>query len=266
MLEKDQEQSTSDLKNEEPSIDQETRQSRLSRSAAKRGRTSKAKAAAADERSAIQRMLQGVGGAFKRYGSYGLAMLKSPSRAINQAETLRMKYAWISIVLFSVFFALGNYVQLKASKTRLLGFGIHYSFGDAFLRVAVFTLILLTLMMLTVWLLGKYMLKGNISLKEVIMKFGAALVPVLVLSILWLVFAMLNIPYVTVILSVMMFVGLQLIAVVLFRSIQSEHDAERGDLMYAGWVFLLVELVIIALLWSIVGEYLIPSLVPVRFG
>ena len=79
--------------------------------------------------------------------------------------------------------------------------------------------------------------KGNISLKEVIMKFGAALVPVLVLSILWLVFAMLNIPYVTVILSVMMFVGLQLIAVVLFRSIQSERDAERGDLMYAGWVF-----------------------------
>ncbi|MGE6626864.1 hypothetical protein [Bacillus pumilus] len=137
MLEKDEEQSTSDLKNEEPSIDQETRQSRLSRSAAKRGRTSKAKAAD-DERSAIQRMLQGVGGAFKRYGSYGLAMLKSPSRSINQAETLRMKYAWISIVLFSVFFALGNYVQLKASKTRLLGFGIHYSFGDAFLRVAVF--------------------------------------------------------------------------------------------------------------------------------
>ncbi|MER3126492.1 hypothetical protein ABQG68_13860 [Bacillus pumilus] len=265
MLEKDKEQSTSDLKNEEPSIDQETRQSRLSRSAAKRGRTSKAKAVD-DERSTIQRMLQGVGGAFKRYGSYGLAMLKSPSQAINQAETLRMKYAWISIVLFSVFFALGNYVQLKASKTRLLGFGIHYSFGDAFLRIAVFTLILLTLMMLTVWLLGKYMLKGNISLKEVIMKFGAALVPVLVLSILWLVFAMLNIPYVTVILSVMMFFGFQLIAVVLFRSIQSEHEAMRGDLMYAGWVFLLVELIIIALLWSIVGEYLIPSLVPVRFG
>lgn len=263
MLEKDQDQGTSEKKNEESSIDQETRQSRLSRSAAKRGRTSKS---ADDERSTIQRILQGVGGAFKRYGSYGLAMLKSPSRAINQAETLRMKYAWISIVLFSVFFALGNYVQLKASKTRLLGFGIHYSFGDAFLRVAVFTLIVLTLMMLTVWLLGKYMLKGNISLKEVIMKFGAALVPVLVLSILWLVFAMLNIPYVTVILSVMMFVGLQLIAVVLFRSIQSEHDAERGDLMYVGWVFLLVELVIIALLWGIVGEYLIPSLVPVRFG
>ncbi|WP_395894372.1 hypothetical protein ACH2FV_03260 [Bacillus safensis subsp. safensis] len=263
MLEKDQDQGTSEKKNEESSIDQETRQSRFSRSAAKRGRTSKS---ADDERSAIQRILQGAGGAFKRYGSYGLAMLKSPSRAINQAETLRMKYAWISIVLFSVFFALGNYVQLKASKTRLLGFGIHYSFGDAFLRVAVFTLILLTLMMLTVWLLGKYMLKGNISLKEVIMKFGAALVPVLVLSILWLVFAMLNIPYVTVIISVMMFVGLQLIAVVLFRSIQSEHDAVRGDLMYAGWVFLLVELVIIALLWGIVGEYLIPSLVPVRFG
>lgn len=263
MLEKDQDQGTSEKKNEESSIDQETRQSRLSRSAAKRGRTSKT---ADDERSAIQRILQGVGGAFKRYGLYGLAMLKSPSRAINQAETLRMKYAWISIVLFSLFFALGNYVQLKASKTRLLGFGIHYSFGDAFLKVAVFTLILLTLMMLTVWLLGKYMLKGNISLKEVIMKFGAALVPVLVLSILWLVFAMLNIPYVTVILSVMMFVGLQLIAVVLFRSIQSEHDAERGDLMYAAWIFLLVELVIIALLWGIVGEYLIPSLVPVRFG
>ncbi|MEH7728171.1 hypothetical protein V7212_00315 [Bacillus safensis] len=263
MLEKYQDQGTSEKKNEESSIDQETRQSRLSRSAAKRGRTSKS---AGVERSAIQRMLQGAGGAFKRYGSYGLAMLKSPSRAINQAETLRMKYAWISIVLFSVFFALGNYVQLKASKTRLLGFGIHYSFGDAFLRVAVFTLIVLTLMMLTVWLLGKYMLKGNISLKEVIMKFGAALVPVLVLSILWLVFAMLNIPYVTVIISVMMFVGLQLIAVVLFRSIQSEHDAVRGDLMYAGWVFLLVELVIIALLWGIVGEYLIPSLVPVRFG
>lgn len=265
MLEKDEEQSTSNLKNEEPSIDQETRQSRLSRSAAKRGRTTKAKVADG-KRSTIQRMLQGVGGAFKRYGSYGLAMLKSPSRAINQAETLRMKYAWISIVLFSVFFALGNYVQLKASKTRLLGFGIHYSFGDAFLRVAIFTLILLTLMMLTVWLLGKYMLKGNISLKDVIIKFGAALVPVLVLSILWFVFAMLNIPYVTVILSVMMFFGLQLIAVVLFRSIQSEHDAVRGDLMYAGWIFLLVELVIIALLWSIVGEYLIPSLVPVRFG
>ncbi|MBD3860668.1 hypothetical protein IEE86_13105 [Bacillus sp. 28A-2] len=263
MLEKDQDQGTSEKKNEESSIDQETRQSRLSRSAAKRGRTSKS---ADDERSAIQRILQGVGGAFKRYGSYGLAMLKSPSQAINQAETLRMKYAWISIVLFSVFFALGNYVQLKASKTRLLGFGIHYSFGDAFLKVAVFTLILLTLMMLTVWLLGKYMLKGNISLKEVIMKFGAALVPVLVLSIFWLVFAMLNIPYVTVILSVMMFFGLQLIAVVLFHSIQSEHEGMRGDLMYAGWVFLLVELIIIALLWGIVGEYLIPSLVPVRFG
>ncbi|MBA8919693.1 hypothetical protein [Bacillus aerius] len=263
MLEKDQDQGTSEKKNEESSIDQETRQSRLSRSAAKRGRTPKS---ADDERSAIQRILQGAGGAFKRYGSYGLAMLKSPSQAINQAETLRMKYAWISIVLFSVFFALGNYVQLKASKTRLLGFGIHYSFGDAFLKVAVFTLILLTLMMLTVWVLGKYMLKGNISLKEVITKFGAVLVPVLVLSILWLVFAMLNIPFVTVILSVMMFFGLQLIAIVLFRSIQSEQDAVRGDLMYAGWVFLLIELVIIALLWGIVGEYLIPSLVPVRFG
>ncbi|AKC65073.1 hypothetical protein [Bacillus altitudinis] len=263
MLEKDQDQGTSEKKNEESSIDQETRQSRLSRSAAKRGRTPKS---ADDERSAIQRILQGAGGAFKRYGSYGLAMLKSPSQAINQAETLRMKYAWISIVLFSVFFALGNYVQLKASKTRLLGFGIHYSFGDAFLKVAVFTLILLTLMMLTVWVLGKYMLKGNISLKEVIMKFGAVLVPVLVLSILWLVFAMLNIPYVTVILSVMMFFGLQLIAIVLFRSIQSDQEAVRGDLMYAGWVFLLIELVIIALLWGIVGEYLIPSLVPVRFG
>lgn len=263
MLEKDQEQVTSETKNEEPSIDQETRQSRLSRSAAKRGRTAKT---ADDERSALQRMMRGVGGAFQRYSSYGLAMLKSPSRAINQAETLRLKYAWISIVLFSVFFALGNYVQLKASKTRLLGFGIHYSFGDAFLKVAVFTLVLLTLMVLTVWVLGKYMLTGNISLKVVIMKFGAALVPVLVLSILWLVFAMLNIPYVTVILSVMMFVGLQLIAVVLFRSIQSAHEADRGDLMYAGWVFLLVELVIIALLWGIVGEYLIPSLVPVQFG
>ncbi|PCK22881.1 hypothetical protein CEY02_02945 [Bacillus pumilus] len=263
MLEKDQEQVTPEMKNEEPSIDQETRQSRLSRSAAKRGRTSKA---ADDERSAIQRMMRGVGGAFQRYGSYGLAMLKSPSQAMNQTETLRMKYAWISIVLFSVFFALGNYVQLKVSKTRLLGFGIHYSFGDAFLKVAIFTLILLTLMMLTVWVLGKYMLKGNISLKEVMMKFGAALVPVLLLSIFWLGFALLNIPYVTVILSVMMFFGLQLIAVVLFRSVQSEHEAVHGDLMYAGWVFLLVELMIIALLWSIVGEYLIPSLVPVRFG
>lgn len=100
MLEKDQDQGTSEKKNEESSIDQETRQSRLSRSAAKRGRTSKS---ADDERSAIQRVLQGAGGAFKRYGSYGLAMLKSPSQAINQAETLRMKYAWISIVLFSVF-------------------------------------------------------------------------------------------------------------------------------------------------------------------
>ena len=41
MLEKDQDQGTSEKKNEESSIDQETRQSRLSRSAAKRGRTSK---------------------------------------------------------------------------------------------------------------------------------------------------------------------------------------------------------------------------------
>lgn len=43
MLEKDQEQVTPETKNEneEPSIDQETRQSRLSRSAAKRGRTAK---------------------------------------------------------------------------------------------------------------------------------------------------------------------------------------------------------------------------------
>lgn len=262
MLEKDQEQVTSEMKNEEPPIDQETRQSRLSRSAAKRGKVLKAD----DERSSIQRIMSRIGGAFKRYGSYGLAMLKSPSQAINQAETLRLKYAWISIVLFSVFFALGNYVQLKASKTRLLGFGIHYSFGDAFLRVAVFTLLLMTLMMLTVWVLGKYMLKGKMSLKDVIMKFGAALVPVLVLSILWLVFAMLNIPYVTVILSVMMFVGLQLVAIMIFRSIHSEHEAVRGDLMYAGWIFLLVELIIIALLWNIVGAYLIPSLVPVQFG
>ncbi|MFJ5965856.1 hypothetical protein [Bacillus sp. NPDC093026] len=263
MLEKDQEQVTPEMKNEEPSIDQETRQSRLSRSAAKRGRISKA---TDDERSVLQRIMRNAGEAFKRYGSYGFAMLKSPSQAINQTEQLRMKYAWISIVLFSVFFALGNYIQLKASKDRLLGFGVHFSFGEAFSTVAVFTLVLITVMMLTVWVLGKYMLKGQMSLKAVILKFGAALVPVMVLSILWLVFAMLNIPYVTVIISVMMFFGLQLIAVVLFRSILMEHEAARGDFMYAGWIFLLVELIIIALLWGIVGSYLIPSLVPVHFA
>ncbi|WP_412856228.1 hypothetical protein [Bacillus sp. 179-C3.3 HS] len=250
------------MKNEEPSIDQETRQSRRSRSAAKRGRSSKTN----HERSVTQRMMSGIGGAFQRYGSYGLAMLKSPSQAMNQVHTLRMKYAWISIVLFSVFFALGNYAQLKASKTRLLGFGNHYTFGDAFLRVSVFTLLLLMLMMLTVWVIGKYMLKGDITLKEVIMKFGAALVPVLVLSIFWLVFAMLNLPYITVILSVMMFFGLQCIAIVLFRSIQLEQEAVRGDLMYAAWVLLLIELIFITLLWGIVGTYLIPSLIPVQFG
>ncbi|MFB8733440.1 hypothetical protein ACEQPO_04420 [Bacillus sp. SL00103] len=45
-----------------------------------------------------------------------------------------------------------------------------------------------------------------------------------------------------------------MIAVVLFRSIQSDHEAACGDLMYTGWVFLLVELVIIALFWGIVGS------------
>ncbi|MFB8733438.1 hypothetical protein ACEQPO_04410 [Bacillus sp. SL00103] len=51
---------TSDLKNEEPSIDQKRAKSRLSRSAAKRGRTSKAKAASDDERSTIQRIFAKV--------------------------------------------------------------------------------------------------------------------------------------------------------------------------------------------------------------
>ncbi|MGE6631610.1 hypothetical protein [Bacillus sp. NPDC077027] len=266
MLNEEKDQKQSKLAREETPIDQETRQSRLSRSASRQARKPKKTQASDDHKSTFRRMATSVGQAFKRYGTYALAMLKSPAKAIERSDQLRMKYAWISIVLFSVFFALGNYFQLKASKDRLLGFGVSFPFAEAFFTVGLFTFVLVIILMLTAWFIGKYMLKGPMSLKEIVMTFGAALVPVMVLSILWFTFAIINVPYVTVMISIMMFFGLHLIVFLLFRAIQAKAEEPRGDLMYAIWLVLLIELALVAALWSVIGPFVIPSLIPVHFG
>ncbi|MBT2572568.1 hypothetical protein J7E26_01125 [Bacillus sp. ISL-51] len=204
-----------------------------------------------------------VWAAVKRYCRFALRILQSPVKIVEEDEFSRFKYALISMLVFSIFFSIGNWFQLRASQQRTLGFGErHHTFFDGFTVVLVYSLVFLAAAAGAVWLVSRYMMKQKITMRDAAAGFGSLLVPAVACSIVWMIFAILNLPVITVIFTALT-LFLVVSAIVQFVQILYK-TAERAsvDVMYCILAAAFIMLVFTALTWPLVSEYFTASLIP----
>ncbi|MCY9197450.1 hypothetical protein MOE86_12150 [Bacillus atrophaeus] len=250
---------TIDEVNHNQGIDEEPVLSRVSRKAS---RQQKQKQKQERPASSVKKTLGSIGSAVKRYGSFASAILKSPVKTVVADGFSHFKYAVISMVLFSVIFSIGNWFQLKASKGRQLGYGVHHPFYDGFFVVLVYALIFLAVMVFSIWIVSRYMMKQKLPFKKIAADFGSLLVPVMALSVLWMIFAIVNITPLTTAFTILMFFGLLFSVSLLIQSIHQKADNVSLDLIYCVLAALAVGLIFIAASWPFISGYLTSSLIP----
>ena len=88
------------------------------------------------------------------------------------------------MLVFSIFFSIGNWFQLRASQQRPLGYGErHHTFFDGFTVVLVYTLVFFAAAAGAVWLVSRYMMKQKITMRDAAAGVGSLLVPAVACSI-----------------------------------------------------------------------------------
>ncbi|MFN2747959.1 MULTISPECIES: hypothetical protein [Bacillus] len=245
-------------KRNEEDIEQEPA-SRMSRNARKTRKSKEPNPSA----SKAKRILQSVIAALFRYFSFVLDVLKSPVRAADEHDRTYFKYSVISMMLLAVFFSLGNFYQLLAGRGRVLGFGVNVPFFEVFFVVFLYCMIFMFWVVAAIWAAARFMMRVNISFYETAAKFGSLLVPFIIPAAFWMIFAIINFTTMTVILSILMFLGLTFGAFVLIQSVYEKSDKKRADLMYCVFAVLLIELVFVGATWKFMAGYLLSSLIPV---
>ncbi|MDA7026807.1 hypothetical protein PJ311_09330 [Bacillus sp. CLL-7-23] len=201
--------------------------------------------------------------ALVRYFSYVLDVLKSPVRIVEEYNRSYFKYAVISMMLIAVFFSLGNFYQLLAGRGRILGFGVSVPFFEVFFVVFLYCMIFMFTVAAAIWAVSRFMMTYNITFAETVAKYGSLLVPFIIPAALWMVFAIVNFTVMTVILSILMFLGLTFASFTIIQSIYEQTKKRRADLMYCVFSVLLIELVFVGVTWKFIAGYLLSSLIPV---
>lgn len=242
----------------EPEIDQPaSRMSRSSRNARA------AKETDGTPQTKVKTVLRSVNAALVRYFSFMLDVLKSPVQAAEENDRSYFKYSVISMTLLAVFFSLGNFYQLLSGRGRVLGFGVSVSFMEVFLVVFLYCMIFMFWNIAAIWAASRFWLKNKLSFAETATKYGSLLVPFIIPAALWMVCAILNITTMTVILSILMFLGTVFGTFFMIQSIYGKSERTRTDLMYCVFAVLLAELVYAGVTWKFMVGYLLSSLVPV---
>ncbi len=129
---------------EEEKQHQGTDEEPLSRMSRNAGRYQKQKKKDKERRPApaFTEKLASAWAAVKRYCRFASRILTSPVKVVGEDGFSRFKYALISMLVFSIFFSIGNWFQLRASQQRPLGYGErHHTFFDGFTVVLVYTLV-----------------------------------------------------------------------------------------------------------------------------
>ncbi|OBA09549.1 hypothetical protein A9D36_00250 [Bacillus subtilis] len=236
--------------------------SRMSRNAS---RQSKQKQKPHKERgeSTAKEKLASVWAAINRYCGFAFSILKSPAKTVVADGFSHYKYGLISMLIFSMIFSIGNWFQLKASWNRPLGFGErHHAFYDGFLVVLVYLLLFFAVMVFAVWAVSRYMMKQKVTFQEAAAGLGSLLVPVIAVSILWLIFAIVNISMLTVLFTVLILFSIFfMMALYVQRLYQAAQDAPI-DYIYCVLAVVAVALLFAAVTWPFISEYFTASLIP----
>ncbi|KAF1677335.1 MULTISPECIES: hypothetical protein [Bacillus] len=237
----------------------------LSRMSRKASRQSKQKQKPHKKRgeSTVKDKLAPIWAAINRYCGFAFSILKSPAKTVVADGFSHYKYGLISMLIFSIVFSIGNWFQLKASWNRPLGFGErHHAFYDGFLVVLVYLLIFLAVMVLAVWAVSRYMIKQRVTFREAAAGLGSLLVPVIAVSILWMIFAIVNISVLTVLFTVLILFSIFFaMALYVQRLHQAAHDAPI-DYIYCVFAVVAVALLFAAVTWPFISEYFTASLIP----
>ncbi|MGD1416134.1 hypothetical protein [Bacillus stercoris] len=240
--------------------------SRMSRKASRQSKQKqKQKQKPRQERgeSAVKDKLASVWAAINRYCGFAFSILKSPAKTVIADGFSHYKYGLISMLIFSVIFSIGNWFQLKASWNRPLGFGErHHAFYDGFLVVLVYLLIFFAVMVFAIWAVSRYMMKQKVTFREAAAVLGSLLVPVIAVSIIWLIFAIVNIPMLIVLFTVLILFSIFfIIALYVQRVYQAAEDAPI-DYIYCVLAVVGIALLFTAVTWPFISEYFTASLIP----
>ncbi|MFT0803747.1 hypothetical protein VSK91_19890 [Bacillus swezeyi] len=242
----------------EEDIEQEPA-SRMSRNSRKARKSKETNASASKAKTVVQSVIA----ALFRYFSFVLDVLKSPVRAAEEYDRTYFKYSVISMTLLAVFFSLGNFYQLLAGRGRVLGFGVSVPFFEVFFVVFLYCMIFMFWAVAAIWAVSRFMMRFNISFYETAAKYGSLLVPLIIPAALWMMFAIVNVTTMTVILSILMFLGMAFGTFFLIQSIYEQSEKTRIDLMYCVFTVLLIELIYAGATWKFMAGYLLSSLIPV---
>ncbi|AGE62504.1 putative integral inner membrane protein [Bacillus subtilis XF-1] len=240
--------------------------SRMSRKASRQSKQKqKQKQKPRQERgeSTVKDKLASVWAAINRYCGFAFSILKSPAKTVVTDGFSHYKYGLISMLIFSIIFSIGNWFQLKASWNRPLGFGErHHAFYDGFLVVLVYLLIFFAVMVFAIWAVSRYMMKHKVTFREAAAVLGSLLVPVIAVSILWLIFAIVNVPMLTVLFTVLILFSIFfIIALYVQRVYQAAQDAPI-DYIYCVFAVVAIALLFTAVTWPFISEYFTASLIP----
>ncbi|CAN2254709.1 hypothetical protein [Bacillus vallismortis] len=213
--------------------------------------------------STVKDKLASVWAAINRYCGFAFSILKSPAKTVVTDGFSHYKYGLISMLIFSFIFSIGNWFQLKASWNRPLGFGErHHAFYDGFLVVLVYLLLFFAVMVFAIWAVSRYMMKQKVTFRGIAAGVGSLLVPVIAVSLLWLIFAIVNIPMLTVLFTVLILFSIFfMMALYVQHLYQAAQDAPI-DYIYCVFAVVAVGLLFTAVTWPFISEYFTASLIP----
>ncbi|MGG3571133.1 hypothetical protein ABES80_01335 [Bacillus gobiensis] len=249
---------------EEESMDEQSRLSRVSRNQAKKQAKTKTRTKST-EKPAANKYVSGFrafGGSVLRYLSYFYSVLKSPLAAMRAADEKSAKYGYVSLLLFTVLFSLGNFIQLRASRERVLGFGVSYPFYEAFFFVLLFAFTFLLISAGSIWVVSKYIIRYPFAFRDVLNRLSVLFVPVTTLTLLWMVFSIPHLIFLTSILSVFGFCYYLFSIYALIESAYKSSSRPLIDLFYCAGIALLIQVAFVGFIWRFISDYLLSSLIP----
>ena len=170
--------------------------------------------------------------AVKRYCRFALRILTSPVKVVGEDGFSRFKYALISMLVFSIFFSIGNWFQLRASQQRPLGYGErHHTFLTALPSFSC-TRSSFAAAAGAVWLVSRYMMKQKITMRDAAAGVGSLLVPAVACSIVWMIFAILNLPVITVVFTALTLFLAASAMVQFVQILYKSAEKPAADVMY----------------------------------
>lgn len=249
---------------EEEKQHQGTDEEPLSRMSRNAGRYQKQKKKEKERRPApaFTEKLASAWAAVKRYCRFALRILTSPVKVVGEDGFSRFKYALISMLVFSIFFSIGNWFQLRASQQRPLGYGErHHTFLTAlpsfscirssFCRCGRRGLACITLYDET----ENYDAGCGRGV-------GSLLVPAVACSIVWMIFAILNLPVITVVFTALTLFLAASAMVQFVQILYKSAEKPAADVMYCISAAVIIMLVFTAVTWPLISEYFTASLIP----